>query len=36
VGSLPSGSYLALSHATNVIHGDASDEVVRQWNEVGG
>ncbi|WP_239126602.1 SAM-dependent methyltransferase [Asanoa siamensis] len=36
LAAVPPGSYLALSHATNVIHGAASDEVVRQWNEVGG
>ncbi|MGH3931176.1 MAG: SAM-dependent methyltransferase, partial [Pseudonocardiaceae bacterium] len=33
--AVPSGSYLAISHGTNVIHGDASDEVVRRWNEDG-
>ena len=36
MGALPSGSYLAFSHATNVVHGAASDAVVEQWNEVGG
>ncbi|GAA1863042.1 SAM-dependent methyltransferase [Asanoa iriomotensis] len=36
MAAVPSGSYLALSHATNVIHGAASDDVVKQWNEVGG
>jgi hypothetical protein len=36
MAALPAGSYLALSHATNVVHGAASDEVVKQWNEVGG
>jgi hypothetical protein len=36
MAAMPSGSYLALSHATNVIHGAASDDVVKQWNEVGG
>jgi hypothetical protein len=36
VSALASGSYLALSHATNVVHGAASDEIVSQWNEVGG
>jgi hypothetical protein len=36
MAALPSGSYLAFSHATNVVHGAASDEVVAQWNEVGG
>jgi hypothetical protein len=34
--AVPSGSYLAFSQSTNVVHGAASDEVVRQWNEVGG
>ena len=34
--ALPPGSYLALSHATNVVHGAASDDVVKQWNDVGG
>ncbi|SNT64422.1 S-adenosyl methyltransferase [Asanoa hainanensis] len=36
MAAVPSGSYLALSHATNVVHGAASDDVVKQWNEVGG
>lgn len=32
---LPSGSYLVLYDDTNVIHGEAMDEMVRQWNETG-
>ncbi|MQA87396.1 MAG: SAM-dependent methyltransferase [Streptosporangiales bacterium] len=31
--ALPSGSYLAIAHDTNVVHGEVSDEAVRQWNE---
>jgi hypothetical protein len=33
--ALPSGSYLALYDGTNVVHGDASDQIVRMWNESG-
>ncbi|MFD0776330.1 SAM-dependent methyltransferase [Streptomonospora algeriensis] len=32
VDALPSGSYLVLAHDTNVVHGEVSDEAVRQWN----
>lgn len=32
---LPSGSYLVIYDDTNVIHGEAMDEMVRQWNETG-
>jgi O-methyltransferase involved in polyketide biosynthesis len=35
VDALPSGSYLVLYDDTNVIHGEAMDEMVRQWNESG-
>jgi hypothetical protein len=34
-GALPSGSYLAMTHTTNAIHGAATDEAVRIWNEGG-
>lgn len=33
--AVPSGSYLVLSHSTNVINGAASDEAVAQWNKFG-
>ena len=33
--AVPSGSYLAVSHSTNVIHGASSDEAVAQWNKFG-
>ncbi|MGQ0774209.1 MAG: SAM-dependent methyltransferase [Pseudonocardiales bacterium] len=33
--ALPSGSYLLLSDGTNVIDGEAFDEAIRLWNEVG-
>jgi hypothetical protein len=32
---VPSGSYLVISHSTNVIHGAASDEAVGRWNKFG-
>lgn len=35
VDVLPSGSYLALTHTTNAIHGARTDEAVRIWNEGG-
>jgi hypothetical protein len=35
VDALPPGSHLALYDDTNVIHGEAMDEMVRQWNETG-
>jgi len=35
LAALPSGSYLALCDDTNVIHPEAMDEMVRQWNESG-
>jgi hypothetical protein len=35
LAELPSGSYLVLYDDTNVIHGEAMDEMVRQWNETG-
>jgi S-adenosyl methyltransferase len=35
VDALPPGSHLALYDDTNVIHGAAMDEMVRQWNETG-
>jgi hypothetical protein len=33
--ALPPGSHLVLYDDTNVIHGEAMDEMVRQWNETG-
>jgi S-adenosyl methyltransferase len=33
--AVPSGSYLVISHSTNVIHGAASDEAVARWNKFG-
>ncbi len=35
VEALPSGSYLAMTHTTNAVHGAATDEAVRIWNEGG-
>jgi hypothetical protein len=35
VGAVPSGSYLVISHSTNVIYGAASDEAVARWNKFG-
>jgi hypothetical protein len=35
VDALPPGSHLVLYDDTNVIHGEAMDEMVRQWNESG-
>jgi O-methyltransferase involved in polyketide biosynthesis len=35
VEALPSGSYLAMTHTTNAIHGATTDEAVRIWNEGG-
>lgn len=34
-GAVPSGSYLAISHSTNVIYGARSDEAVARWNKFG-
>jgi S-adenosyl methyltransferase len=33
--AVPSGSYLVLSHSTNAIGGQASDEAVARWNKFG-
>jgi O-methyltransferase involved in polyketide biosynthesis len=33
--ALPSGSYLAVAHSTSVVTGEAMEEAVRRWNEVG-
>jgi hypothetical protein len=33
--AVPSGSYLVISHSTNVIYGPASDEAVGRWNKFG-
>ncbi len=35
LAALPSGSYLAVNHASNAVHGAASDESVRHWNRFG-
>ena len=35
IGAVPSGSYLAIAHSTNVIYGAASDEAVGRWNKFG-
>lgn len=35
LAALPSGSYLAINHASNAVHGAASDESVRHWNQFG-
>jgi hypothetical protein len=35
IEGVPSGSYLVLSHSTNVIYGAASDEAVGRWNKFG-
>ena len=34
--AVPSGSYLALSHPTAEVHGEAMHEAMRLWNERGG
>ena len=33
--AVPSGSYLVISHSTNVIYGAASDDAVGRWNKFG-
>ena len=33
--AVPPGSYLVISHSTNVIYGAASDEAVGRWNKFG-
>ncbi|MGP4112205.1 SAM-dependent methyltransferase [Streptomyces sp. 4N509B] len=33
--ALPSGSYLALHSATNIVHGEVSDKIAQLWNELG-
>ena len=33
--AVPSGSYLVLSHSTDVVYGARSDEAVGQWNKFG-
>ena len=35
MGAVPSGSYLVISHSTNVIYGADSDEAVGRWNKFG-
>jgi hypothetical protein len=35
LGALPSGSYLAMSHPTAEIHGEAVEESMRHWNSSG-
>jgi hypothetical protein len=32
---LAPGSYLVINHASNAVHGAASDESVRHWNQFG-
>jgi hypothetical protein len=34
-GALAPGSHLVINHATNAVHGEASDEGVRNWNQFG-
>ncbi len=33
--ALPSGSYLAMTHPTTEVHGEAVEEAMRRWNESG-
>jgi len=33
--ALPSGSYLAMTHPTKEVHGEAVEEAMRRWNESG-
>ena len=35
MAAVPSGSYLVVSHSTNVIYGAISDEAVGRWNKFG-
>jgi hypothetical protein len=35
IDALAPGSFLAINHATNIIHGQASDHATRLWNEFG-
>jgi hypothetical protein len=35
IDAVPSGSYLAIAHSTNVIYGAVSDEAVGRWNKFG-
>jgi hypothetical protein len=35
VEAVPSGSYLVISHSTNVIYGAETDEAVARWNKFG-
>ena len=35
LAAVPSGSYLVLCDDTNVVHPEAMDEMIRQWNESG-
>ncbi|GLW64833.1 hypothetical protein Arub01_30770 [Actinomadura rubrobrunea] len=35
VGALPSGSHVAITHTTNAVHGERTDDAVRVWNEGG-
>jgi O-methyltransferase involved in polyketide biosynthesis len=34
--AMPSGSYLVIGHPTKEVHGEATDEAMRLWNELGG
>jgi hypothetical protein len=35
LGSVPSGSYLLISHPTTEVHGEAVEASMRQWNASG-
>ena len=35
VAALAPGSYLAINHSTNAVHGAAMEEAVAHWNQVG-
>ncbi|MFC6881725.1 MULTISPECIES: SAM-dependent methyltransferase [Actinomadura] len=35
VDAIPSGSHLAMTHTTNAVHGERTDEAIRVWNENG-
>jgi S-adenosyl methyltransferase len=35
VEAIPSGSYLVISHSTNVLYGAETDEAVARWNQYG-
>jgi S-adenosyl methyltransferase len=35
VAALAPGSYVAINHSTSAVHGEAMEDAVRHWNEVG-